>query len=283
MKFGINTFLFTSPFTTESVSLFPQFKKWGFDAVEIALEDASHIDAKIVKKALDDNGLICGSICAAMGADRDFRGTASDQEGAKKYLEGIIDVMPDLGCSFLIGPLYSAVGRADFETPEDYKKQWDLVVKHLKALAGYAQKANVTLCLEPLNRFETDFINTCDQVLKLANDIDHPSVGVHLNTFHMNIEEKNQAKAILKAGSKLKHFHACGTDRGTPGNDSLNWTEIFKALKQIGYDNNVVIESFTPDVKIIAKAASIWRNMEPSQQSIAEEGVKFLKKAYAAV
>ncbi|MFT3746786.1 MAG: sugar phosphate isomerase/epimerase [Agriterribacter sp.] len=282
MKFGINTFLFTSPFTTKSVSLFPQFKKWGFDAVEIALEDASHIDAKIVKKALDDNGLVCGSICAAMGGDRDFRGSASDQEGAKKYLEGIIDVMPDLGCSFLIGPLYSAVGRADFETPENYKKQWDLVVKHLNSLANYAQKANVTLCLEPLNRFETDFINTCDQVLKLANDIDHASVGVHLDTFHMNIEEKNQAKAILKAGSKLKHFHACGTDRGTPGNDSLNWTEIFNALKQIGYDNNIVIESFTPDVKIIAKAASIWRNMEPSQQSIAEEGVKFLKKAYAS-
>ncbi|MBN8787005.1 MAG: sugar phosphate isomerase/epimerase [Terrimonas sp.] len=282
MKFGINTFLFTSPFTTESVSLFPQFKKWGFDSVEIALEDASHIDAKVVKKALDDNGLVCGSICAAMGADRDFRGSASDQEGAKKYLEGIIDVMPDLGCPFLIGPLYSAVGRADFETPEDYKKQWDIVVKHLKSLADYAQKADVTLCLEPLNRFETDFLNTCDQGLKLVNDINHPAVGLHLDTFHMNIEEKNQAKAILKAGSKLKHFHACGTDRGTPGNDSLNWTEIFNALKQIGYDNNVVIESFTPDVKIIAKAASIWRNMEPSQQSIAEEGVKFLKKTYAS-
>lgn len=282
MKFGINTFLFTSPFTTESISLFPQFKKWGFDSVEIALEDASHIDAKVVKKALDDNGLVCGSICAAMGADRDFRGSASDQEGAKKYLEGIIDVMPDLGCPFLIGPLYSAVGRADFETPEDYKKQWDIVVKHLKSLADYAQKADVTLCLEPLNRFETDFLNTCDQGLKLVNDINHPAVGLHLDTFHMNIEEKNQAKAILKAGSKLKHFHACGTDRGTPGNDSLNWTEIFNALKQIGYDNNVVIESFTPDVKIIAKAASIWRNMEPSQQSIAEEGVKFLKKTYAS-
>jgi len=98
----------------------------------------------------------------------------------------------------------------------------------------------------------------------------------------MNIEEKNQVKAILKAGNKLKHFHACGTDRGTPGNDALNWPEIFKALKQINYNNNVVIESFTPDVKIIAKAASIWRNMEPSQESIATEGVKFLKKEYVS-
>lgn len=283
MKFGINTFLFTSPFTTDSISLFPRFKQWGFDSVEIALEDASHIDAETVRKALDDNGLVCGSICAAMGADRDFRGSISDQEGAKKYLEGIIDVMPALGCQFLIGPLYSAVGRADFEAPDEYKKQWGLVVKHLKNLADYAQKANVTLCLEPLNRFETDFINTCDQVLKLVDDISHSSVGVHLDTFHMNIEEKNQAKAILKAGAKLKHFHACGTDRGTPGKDSLNWPEIFKALKQINYDNSIVIESFTPDVKIIAKAASIWRNMEPSQESIAEEGITFLKRQYAAI
>lgn len=283
MKFGINTFLFTSPFTTESVSLFPKFKQWGFDAVEIALEDASHIDAAVVRKALDDNGLVCGSICAAMGGDRDFRGSASDQEGAKKYLQGIIDVMPVLGCSYLIGPLYSAVGRADYVPQDEYKKQWNLVVGHLKALGDYAQKANVTLCLEPLNRYETDFVNTCDQVLALVNEINHPAVAVHLDTFHMNIEEKNQVKAILKAGSKLKHFHACGTDRGTPGNDALNWTEIFKALKQINYNNNVVIESFTPDVKIIAKAASIWRNMEPSQESIATAGVKFLRDTYASV
>ena len=99
MKFGINTFLFTSPFTTESVSLFPKFKQWGFDAVEIALEDASHIDAAVVRKALDDNGLVCGSICAAMGGDRDFRGSASDQEGAKEELQGSIDVMALIICT----------------------------------------------------------------------------------------------------------------------------------------------------------------------------------------
>ena len=284
MRFGINTFLFTSPFTTESISLFPQFKKWGFDSVEIALEDASHIDPVTVKKALDDNGLVCGSICAAMGGGRDLRGTPEDQKGALDYLKAIIDLSPALGHPTLIGPLYSEVGRAELVAPDDYKQQWDTVVKHLRTLAAHAGKLNVKLAIEPLNRFETDFINTCDQALKMVNDVNEGSLFVHLDSFHMNIEEKNSAKAILKAGNKLAHFHACGSDRGTPGNDHINWTGIFNALKQVGYDGDVVIESFTPAIEIIARAACIWRDMEPSRESIAIEGVKFLnKKNEAAV
>lgn len=282
MRFGINTFLFTSPFTTESISLFPQFKKWGFDSVEIALEDASHIDPVTVKKALDDNGLVCGSICAAMGGGRDFRGTAETQKGAMDYLKGIVDISPVLGYPTLIGPLYSEVGRAELTSPEEYKKQWETVVKHLRTLAAHAGGLGVKLAIEPLNRFETDFINTCDQALQMINDVNESALFVHLDSFHMNIEEKNSANAILKAGNKLAHFHASGSDRGTPGNDHINWKGIFDALKQIGYTGDVVIESFTPAIEIIARAACIWREIEPSRESIAIEGVKFLKKITAS-
>jgi D-psicose/D-tagatose/L-ribulose 3-epimerase len=282
MRFGINTFLFTSPFTTESVSLFPQFKKWGFDSVEIALEDASHIDPATVKKALDDNGLVCGSICAAMGGGRDFRGTSAAQKGAMDYLKAVVDLSPALGYPTLIGPLYSEVGRADLVPREEYKQQWDTVVKHLRTLAMHAGSLGVKLAIEPLNRFETDFINTCDQALSMVNEVNEASLLVHLDTFHMNIEEKDSAKAILKAGNKLAHFHACGSDRGTPGNDHINWPGIFGALKQAGYDGDVVIESFKPAILIIARAACIWREIEPSRESIAVEGVKFLKKQYEA-
>lgn len=281
MRFGINTFLFTSPFTTESISLFPQFKKWGFDTVEIALEDASHIDPVVVKKALDDNGLVCGSICAAMGSDRDFRGSPEYQKGAMDYLKAIVEISPLLGYPTLIGPLYSAVGRADLVPAEDYKKQWDTVVKHLRTLAAHAGSLGVKLAIEPLNRFETDFINTCDQALKMLKDVNESALYVHLDSFHMNIEEKDSAKAILKAGDKLAHFHACGCDRGTPGNDHINWKGIFAALKEINYNADVVIESFTPAIEIIARAACIWREMEPSRESIAIEGVKFLRQAAA--
>ena len=278
MNFGINTFLFTSPFTNESVNLFPQFKEWGFDSVEIALEDISHIDPSIIKEHLDKNGLVCKTLCAAMGPDRDLRGTPEQQQTGLAYLKGLLDIMNALGADMLIGPLYSSVGRADAVPANEYKKQWQLVVDHLKDVASYAQERNLKLGIEPLNRFETDFLNTVDQSLNLIRDINNPVVFLHYDTFHMNIEEKHQAKAIEKAGKLLGHFHACGCDRGTPGNDHIDWPGIADALKNIGYDRGVVIESFTTDVKVIAKAAAIWRQMEPSQEAIAADGVKFLRK-----
>lgn len=277
MKFGINTFLFTSPFTTKDIFLFPKFKKWGFDSVEIALEDVSHIDPFVVKQALDDNDLTCNTICAALGPGRDLRGSIQDQESSMKYLMDVMDVMTVLGSSVLAGPIYSTVGRAELVSKEDYKFQWDLVVKNLEKLATYAGSNNFKLAIEPLNRYETDFINTSDQALQMLRDVNSDSLFVHLDTFHMNLEEKDQAEAIMKVGDRLALLHASGSDRGTPGGDNIYWDRIFMALHWIRYEGDVVIESFTPEVKIIAKAASIWRSIEPSVEGIAIDGLKFLK------
>ena len=282
MRFGINSFLFASPFTDESTKLFAQFKKWGFQTVEIPIEDPSHINAAHVRAELDKAGLACGSICACMGPGRDFRGTAEEQKTAMVYCKALIDQAVVLGCPSLIGPVYSVVGKADAVEPKQQPKEWALVVKNLNVLAKYAEKKGVQICVEPLNRFETDFLNTCDQGLKLIADVGSPALKLHLDTFHMNIEEKNQAAAIKKAGKHLAHFHACGTDRGTPGNDSLQWEPIVKALKSIKYTGDVVIESFTTDVKVIARAAAIWRRMEPTRDEIAVKGLKNLKKAFGA-
>ena len=278
MKFGINTFLFTSPFNNSSTKLFKQFKKWGFDTVEIAIEDPSHIDPAHVKRELDRHGLVCGTVCAAMGPDRDLRGTLQQQKTGLAYMMALLDQMVVLDCPSLIGPVYSAVGRADAVPPDEYKKQWATVVKNLKTLCKYGEQRGRQVCLEPLNRFETDFINTCDQGLKMLKDVKSPALRLHLDTFHMNIEEKSSADAIRKAGQALGHFHACGSDRGTPGNDHIDWKPIAKALKDIRYKGDVVIESFTTDVKVIARAAAIWRRIEPTQTEIAVKGLKFLKR-----
>ena len=280
MRFGINSFLFTSPFTTKSTSLFPKFVKWGFDTVEIPIEAPEHIDSVKVRKALDKHGLVCGSVCACMGPGRDFRGSAKDQREAMKYCKALIDHMVNLGCPSLIGPVYSVVGKADAVEPKEQKREFALVVKNLKVLAAYAEKKGVQICVEPLNRFETDFLNTCDKGLRLIKAVNSPVLKLHLDTFHMNIEEKNQAAAIRKAGKLLGHFHACGSDRGTPGNDHIDWPPFVKALKSIRYKGDVVIESFTTDVKVIARAAAIWRRMEPTREEIAVKGLKFLKKVF---
>ena len=280
MRIGINSFLFVSPFTTASVKLFPKFKKWGFATVEIPIEDPSHIDPVKVKAAADKAGLAIGSVCACMGPGRDFRGTAAEQKTAMDYCKKLIDQAVILGCPSLIGPVYSVVGKADAVEPAAQKKEWALVVKNLKVLAKYAEQKGIMICVEPLNRFETDFLNTVDQALKLVKDVGSKALRIHLDTFHMNIEEKNQAAAIRKAGKLLVHFHASGSDRGTPGNDHIDWAPIVKALKDIHYQGDVVIESFTTDVKVIARAAAIWRRMEPTTEEIATKGIKFLQKAF---
>jgi D-psicose/D-tagatose/L-ribulose 3-epimerase len=278
MRIGINTFLFTSPFTTQSVKLFPTFKRWGFQTVEIPVEDTSHIEPAKVKAAADRHGLAIGSVCACMGPGRDFRGTPAEQRTAMKYCRKLVDQAAVLGCPRIIGPIYSVVGKADAVAPKQQKKEFALVVKNLKALAAYAAKKRITLCIEPLNRFETDFLNTCEQGLKLLKAVGAKNVKLHLDTFHMNIEEKNQAAAIKKAGKQLAHFHACGSDRGTPGGDHIAWKPIVNALKAVGYKGDVVIESFTTDVKVIARAAAIWRRIEPTRNEIATKGIKFLKR-----
>ena len=280
MRFGINSFLFVSPFVTASTKLFNQFKKWGFETVEIPVEDPSHIDPAAVKAAADKAGIAIGSLCACMGPGRDFRGSKEEQKTATDYVKTLIDQAAIMGCPRVIGPIYSVVGKADAVEEADQKREFDLVVKNLKPLAKYAEKKGVQLCIEPLNRFETDFLNTCDKGLKLIKAVGSPAVKLHLDTFHMNIEEKNQGDAIRKAGKKLAHFHACGSDRGTPGGDHIDWKPIVKALNEIGYDGDVVIESFTTDVKVIARAAAIWRRIEPTRNEIAVKGLANLKKFF---
>jgi D-psicose/D-tagatose/L-ribulose 3-epimerase len=213
-----------------------------------------------------------------MGPDRDLRGTPEQQRTGLDYMLKLIDQMVELDCPSLIGPVYSAVGRADAVPPNEYKQQWKTVVQHLKTLCKHAEQKGKQVCLEPLNRFETDFINTCDQALKMVKDVGSPALKLHLDTFHMNIEEKESAAAIRKAGKLLGHVHACGADRGTPGNDHIDWKPIAKALKDVSYQGDVVIESFTTDVKVIARAAAIWRRIEPTRDEIAVKGLKFLKK-----
>ncbi|MGN6553553.1 MAG: sugar phosphate isomerase/epimerase family protein [Verrucomicrobiota bacterium] len=278
MKFGINTFLFTSPFTNQSTRLFGKFKAWGFDGVEIAIEDPAHIDPAFIKAQLDRHGLVCTSVCACFPPSRDLRGTDKQQRASISYMKALIDVAGVLGTFVVMGPLYSATGRADAVVPPEYRKQWQTVVRHMKTICRYAETRGKVICLEPLNRFETDFLNTTDQGLKMIRDVGSPALKLLLDTFHMNIEEKNPADAIRRAGKNVGHIHASASDRGTPGNDHVDWKGVARALKDIRYNGAVVIESFTTDVQVIARAAAIWRKIEPKRDDIAVNGLAFLKK-----
>ena len=177
--------------------------------------------------------------------------------------------------------MYSAVGRTRMAEPAERIAQRKLAAGSIRRAADYAAKLKVRLAVEPLNRFETDMINTVDQGLVLIDEIGRPNVGLLIDTFHMNIEEKDIPAAIRRAKGRVFAFHACSSDRGTPGEDHLDWPGIVRALKDTGYADAVVIEAFTPEIKEIARAVSIWRPLAKSQDALAKDGLNFLKKAFA--
>lgn len=282
MKFGVNTFVWVSPFKTENVrDLAEKVKRLGFDILEIAVEDPRQIDIQTVKSELGKAG-VQGLICGAFGPDRNLCSfDPSIRENAKSYIRWLIDAAAEIGSPTVSGPMYSSVGKEHLEDEGDRRKEWNLAVEGMREMADYAAGKNVKLAFETLNRFETDMINTVSQGLSLIEDIGRENVGFHLDTFHMHLEEKSSAEAIRAAGDKIFHFHACENDRGVPGTGQVRWYEVAAALKDVHYDGPVVIESFTSQVKEIARAVCIWREIAPSQDAIASEGVKFLKALLA--
>lgn len=278
MKFGVNTWVWTAPLTTDELqSLVPRVASMGFDIIEIPLEDLGDLDHRRGGEIAREQGLGV-TCCAAMGPDRDLiHPDEPVRANGMAYLKGAIDACEALGATNLVGPLYSAVGRTWQQSAEERARDLDVLVPALAELAAYAADHGVRLGLEPLNRFETSFINLASQALEVVERVGHPGLGIMLDTFHMNIEEKRFDEAIRTAGAHLYQLHACGSDRGAPGSGTVKWDEVRAGLTAIGYDGPVVIESFTSKVKSISRAAAIWRNLAPTQDELAEQGLAFLK------
>jgi D-psicose/D-tagatose/L-ribulose 3-epimerase len=282
MRFGVNTWVWASPLTDgELATLAPHVAKMGFDWIEIPFEDFG-LDFPRAAQVIRDNGLGV-STCAAMGPDRDLiHSDAAIRENGMRYIRQCIDSTQAIGATNLVGPIYSAVGRVWQQTADERAKDLDTLVENLRKLSDYAGDHGVVLGIEPLNRFETSFINLASQAIEVIDRANHPACKIMLDTFHMNIEEKSLGDAIRATGSRLAHVHTCENDRGAPGSGNVTWDEVAQALRDIHYDGPLVIESFTSKVKSIARAAAIWRSFESSQDALAENGVKFLKKLMAA-
>jgi D-psicose/D-tagatose/L-ribulose 3-epimerase len=159
--------------------------------------------------------------------------------------------------------------------------EWSWAVECLQALGPVLAQYDVTLAIEPLNRFETYFLNTADDAAALCDQVGHPNVGILLDTFHANIEEKSIGQAYRAVARHLKHVHTCENDRGIPGSGHVEWEDVFAALRDIGYDGWLTIESFGFALPEISAAAAIWRDIAPTPESIAFEGVKFLQQNMA--
>lgn len=281
MRFGASTFIWVSPFGPGTLDLIGRVKDFGFDLIEICVEDPDTIDTDRILERLAASGL-GALVCGAFGPNRDMSSTdPSVRDAAARYLRTCVDIAARLGSPTVSGPMYAGVGATAMREPADRRAQWDRAVEGLGPVADYAAACGVKLAFEPLNRFETDLVNTVDQGLRLIADIGRPNVGFLLDTFHMNIEEKGIPDAIRRAGRHIFEFHACSSDRGTPGEDHLPWPAIAAALGEAGYDGPVVIEAFTPKIKEIARAVSLWRPLAESEDALATNGLAHLRRVFA--
>lgn len=177
------------------------------------------------------------------------------------------------------GPLYSPVGYLPGRRRT--VDEWKWAVDCYQSLGPVLAQTGVTIAIEPLNRFETYFLNTAEDAVALCDQIGHPNVGILFDTFHANIEEKDIAQAYRIVGKHLKHVHTCENDRGIPGTGHVDWPGVFQALRDLKYDAWLTIESFGFSLGELSAAASIWRDIAPTPASIAFEGVKFLKQNVA--
>ena len=277
MKFGVNTFIWTANFDRSNLPLLPQLKAGGFDGVEVPLFRPSEFATADIAKGLAENGLEC-TICSVLtGGLNMISEDAAVRRQTRVHMEECVKTAAEVGAKIMAGPLYSPVGYLPGRRRT--VDEWKWAVDCYQSLGPVLQRYGVTIAIEPLNRFETYFLNTAQDAAALCDEIDHPNVGVLFDTFHANIEEKDIAQGYRTVGRHLKHVHTCENDRGIPGTGHVEWKSVFQALHDLKYDGWLTIESFGFALGELSAAASIWRDIAPTPESIAYEGVKFLRRS----
>lgn len=278
MKFGASTWLWTSPFTDQQITLLEKIAALGFDFVELPVENPNHFSVQKLKPVLADLRLTA-VICAAVTAERDL---SSESPAARRqaftYFESCLALAEGLGSPCVVGPMYAPVAKVRLATDALRQAEWDRSVASLSQLATTAGNCGVRLGLEPLNRFETDMINTVADAQRFLQQAASPHLGISLDSFHMNIEETDFHRAISLAGEKLIHLQVSDSHRGVPGEGNSDWAGLRAGLMEIGYDGTVGIESFSPDASSLAEAVCIWRRFASSQDDFARNGLAFLRR-----
>ncbi len=274
---GVNTWVWASPLDDDTLSdLAAKVAAIGFGAIELPVEGPGDWDPARAVDVLSAHGLE-PFVVGAMGGGRDLVSAPAAQIAATQdYLRECIRVASVLGAKVVAGPFYAETGRTFRMSPDDRASIIRELRESLAPLVDAAGEAGIALGIEPLNRYETSIINTVEQGLDALEPLLGPALGLALDSYHLNIEEKQPFEAIRVAGEHLVHVQVCGNDRGAVGDDHTDWGAFLDALDDAGYSGALNVESFTGENDTIATAASIWRPLAPSQDALAQRSFDYL-------
>ena len=273
MKFGIHAYAWCSQWTNESLPLIDRIKGLGLDFIEIPLMCLETLDTRAVSARLKSAKLdVCTSTVLLSGTDITSDDAAVRKRGVE-YLKSCVRATAELGATNFSGVIYSQHVKPATRRPDE--QAWTYSADALRDVARYAKTLNVRIGLEPVNRYETYLVNTCEQARKLKALIGEDNIKIHLDTYHMNIEEKDFYTATKLAGADLIHYHLCENDRGIPGTGLVDWDGIFRALGELNYDGYAALESFVDCTDNMN--TWVWRQLAPNGDTLVREGIAFIR------
>ena len=270
--FGVHTSMWTMHWTREAAErAVAAAVGYGMDFIEIALLDAPGVDAAHTRALLERSGL--RAICSLGLPERAW--PSRDPEAAVAHLTQAIDKTAEMGCEALSGVTYGGIGERTGLPPTE--AELDNVARALDAAARHAKARGILFGIEPVNRYETHLINTAAQGAAMIERIGLDNMFLHLDTYHMNIEEKGAANGILAGRAHLRYIHLSESDRGTPGWGTCDWDEIFATLAAIGFSGGLAMESFINMPPDLAYGLSVWRPVARDEAEVMQNGLPFLR------
>jgi D-psicose/D-tagatose/L-ribulose 3-epimerase len=275
MKYAVHAYAWTSSWSNDDLGLIDHAAELGLDAVEIPLMELDAVDPGAIRERAAGAGVeLVTSVACAEDTDPSSEDGAV-REAARDFLIGCVDATAAMGAAVFTGVTYSALGRRLARRPnaDDMRRAADV----LRPVAVHAAERGVRVGIEPVNRYESFLVNTAAQALELRELIGEPGVGVHLDAYHMNIEEDDFRTPVELVAEHLVHFHLSESHRGVPGRGTVDWEAIMGALGDAGYSGYVGLESFAEMSDAMRGATCIWRDLAPSSDVLVREGLAYLR------
>lgn len=277
VKFGAHAFVWIGDWQTDTGNYAIQAAgAAGFDFLEIPLLKPDEFDIASHKQAIDDAGIY--TTCSLV-LPKDAH-MPDNPDAAYEFLMRVLDVMAELGSTYLAGCIAYSLGTLTGKPPTQQERE--TVITTLKKLAPEAEARGITLALEACNRYETYLYNALADARDTVLAVNAPNMKLHGDTYHMNIEEEGFYKPIIATQDVLDYIHMSESHRGLVGSGTVNWDQIWQALGEIKFDGNLVLESFAAINPDLAAATCLWRPPNQSSDVLASEGLRFLKEGAAS-
>ena len=260
---GIHYGSFVSNWDEDQYHLIPKVKELGFDLLEFGAPWLLTLDDKSIakfRKTADDNNI---QLAMSLGLSVDQDISSEDPVIRETGLELLIKLavaMSKVGAKVCSGIVHGA-WNGKIKEYKEKASRWDNSVRTMKEACKVFSSEGVVFNVEVVNRFENFLVNNCSEAIKYLDDVNSPTLGIHLDTFHMNIEEDSFVEAIISAGDRLKHFHIGENNRKFPGMGMMPWKEIFAALNAISYQGAIAMEPFVRPGGEVGSAVSLYREL----------------------